>query len=51
MSAFDMSSYVEGISANLLTGGIIKSNDGKLTINLTTGHIIYNDGITTTTIA
>ena len=50
LSQFDMNSYVEGISANLIQGGIIKSNDGKLIIDLEAGHISYSDGVTTTDI-
>lgn len=46
MSEFDIDSYIQGISASLIRGGIIKSNDGKLTIDLENGHITYSDGIT-----
>lgn len=46
MNEFDVQSYIEGVSANLLQGGEIKSRDGKLTIDLEGGHITYNDGIT-----
>lgn len=50
LSQFDVSSYIEGISGGLIQGGIIKSNDGKLVIDLEAGHITYSDGITETTI-
>ena len=50
MSQFDVESYIEGITANLIKGGKIQSNDGKLTINLEDGTIKYFDGITETVV-
>lgn len=50
LSQFDVESYIEGLPGALIHGGIIKSNDGKLEINLETGSITYNDGVTTTVI-
>lgn len=50
LSQFDVESYIEGITANLIKGGVIQSNDGKLKIDLDNGTITYNDGITTTDI-
>lgn len=48
LSSFDMTSYVEGISANLIQGGVITSKDGKLKIDLENSTITYDDGLTTT---
>lgn len=50
ISSFDMDSFLEEVSATKLSGGIIKSKDGKLTINLEDGTIKYFDGITETVI-
>lgn len=50
LSQFDVKSYIEGIPADLINGGIIQSVDGKLKIDLDNGTITYNDGITETSI-
>ena len=42
LSSFDMDSYLEEMSSSKLSGGIIRSKDGKLLINLETGDITYN---------
>lgn len=50
MTKFDVQSYLEGIPAGLLQGGVIKSVDGKLTIDLDNGTIYYDDGVDITTL-
>ena len=50
LTSFDVDSYIQEISANRLSGGIIYSKDKKLKIDLDNGTITYNDGITETTI-
>lgn len=50
LSQFDVQSYIEGVPADLLHGGVIKSRDGKLKIDLDNGTITYDDGITVTDI-
>jgi len=50
LSKYDVQSYIEGIPGDMIQGGVLKSIDGKLKIDLTTGHITYSDGITETTI-
>lgn len=50
LSKYDVQSYIEGIPAGMIQGGVLESIDGKLKIDLTTGHITYNDGLTETVI-
>lgn len=50
VTPFDVNSFIQSIPANKIVSGIIKSNDGKLQINLDKGTITYSDGITTTVI-
>jgi len=41
----DASTMFQGIPANTIKGGVLQSNDGKLSINLDAGQILYNDGV------
>jgi len=41
ISSFDMGSFLEEMSGSKLSGGIIKSKDGKLVINLDKGTLEY----------
>ena len=41
LSSEDVDSYIQEISGNRLSGGIIKSKDGKLVINLESGELTY----------
>lgn len=42
LSSFDVDSYIEEISSSKLSGGIIKSDDGKLVIDLINGTLTYD---------
>ena len=42
ISSFDMGSYLEEMSGSKLSGGIIKSKDGKLVFNLDEGTLKYS---------
>lgn len=42
LTSFDVDSYVEEISANRISGGIVKSKDGKLVIDFEAGTIMYD---------
>lgn len=42
INSFDMNSFLEEMSASKLSGGIIKSKDGRLEVNLDEGRITYD---------